>query len=287
MNHDSRDPSPTGTPSHSGNPHLAHHFETPRQQYEAAKIGMWLFLATEILFFSGLFCAYAVYRANHPEIFIWGHQFLDVTMGALNTVILLISSFTMAWAVRAAQQGRTRTLVALLIVTILCAFGFLGIKFVEYHHKWEAGLLWARAYHPNHEHRPGTETPPVAPPVTGAATGADSSVASIADTANRTSLPAVAPGPSGMAALVVANAHHAPVDEPRNAQIFFSVYFAMTGLHGLHVIVGIFLLAWLALRARRGEFGPGYFTPVDMVGLYWHLVDVIWIYLFPLLYLIH
>lgn len=280
-------------------PHLAHHFETKRQQFEAAKIGMWLFLATEILFFGGLFCAYAVYRSNHPEIFLFGHQFLDKNMGAINTVVLLFSSFTMAWGVRAAQLGQTRKLVMLLAITILCAFGFLGIKYVEYKAKWEHGLLWARAYAPHLDH-PAAHAPADAE---GRDTGV---VAHAADTAEvtvslhpapallsastvveRTALPAPSRAPRGLAAVVAEGVNHAPLDEPRNAQVFFSIYFAMTGLHGIHVVVGIGLLLWLLVRARRGEFGPGYYTPVDLVGLYWHLVDLIWIYLFPLLYLIH
>jgi hypothetical protein len=113
---------------------------------------MWLFLATEILLFGGLFCAYAVYRANHPEIFIFGHHFLDKNLGALNTVVLIFSSFTIAWAVRAAQLKQIRLLKLLLGVTLLCAFTFLGVKYVEYSHKWHAGLLWARSYAPQIHH---------------------------------------------------------------------------------------------------------------------------------------
>lgn len=288
--------------SHGHDPHLAHHFETKQQQFEAAKIGMWLFLATEILFFGGLFCAYAVYRSNHPEIFLYGHQFLDKYLGGVNTVVLLISSFTMAWGVRAAQLGQKKKLVTLLTLTILCAFGFLGIKYVEYKAKWEHGLLWARSYNPHHAdgaaygdtHADGSATSPDSVEA-GNAQARDLASSSVSDTVpetpvageERTALPRARTGPPGLAAVVRANATHAPFSEPENAQIFFSIYFAMTGLHGIHVLVGIGLLIWLLIRANRGEFGPGYYTPVDLVGLYWHLVDLIWIYLFPLLYLIH
>lgn len=288
--------------SHGHDPHLAHHFETKQQQFEAAKIGMWLFLATEILFFGGLFCAYAVYRSNHPEIFLYGHQFLDKYMGGVNTVVLLISSFTMAWGVRAAQLGQKKKLVALLALTILCAFGFLGIKYVEYKAKWEHGLLWARSYDPHHEEdaaHGGTHGDASATAMAGVDTGnaqaGEPASSPVLDTASgapvageeRTALPRAKTGPPGLAAVVRANATHAPLSEPENAQIFFSIYFAMTGLHGIHVVIGIGLLLWLLVRSSRGEFGPGNFTAVDMVGLYWHLVDLIWIYLFPLLYLIH
>ncbi len=223
-------------------PHVAHHFEDAGQQVQASKLGMWIFLATEILFFGGLFCAYAVYRANHPEVFIFAHRFLDKILGGVNTLILICSSFTMAWAVREAQLGRRRRVLALLLATLLFAGGFLSVKYVEYRAKWEHGLLWARAYHPE-------------PGVLHEAAGGHG------EGAGRT--------------------------PPENAQLFFSIYFVMTGLHGIHVLAGMMVIAWLALRAARGEFADGYAVPVDMVGLYWHLVDLIWIYLFPLLYLIH
>ena len=139
------------TIAHEHAPQLAHHFETPKQQFEAGKLGMWLFLSTEILLFSGLFCAYAVYRANHPEIFVYAHKYLDVTLGGINTVVLICSSLTMAWAVHCAQRGHQRGLVVLLALTLLCACGFLGIKYVEYQHKWKEGLLWGTRFEPKHE----------------------------------------------------------------------------------------------------------------------------------------
>ncbi len=128
--------------------HLAHHFETPQQQFDSGKLGMWLFLTTEILLFSGLFCAYAVYRANHPEVFFYAHKYLSVPLGALNTMVLILSSFTMAAAVRAAQLGSRHWLILLLAVTLACGFTFLSIKGVEYKDKWEEGLLTGGAYRP-------------------------------------------------------------------------------------------------------------------------------------------
>jgi cytochrome c oxidase subunit 3 len=229
-------------------PGLAHHFSSPVQQFEAARLGMWIFLATEVLFFGGLFCAYAVYRAAHPEVFVYGHQFLSKTLGAVNTVILICSSFTMAWAVRAAQLRQRAVLQLMLVLTLMCAFGFLGIKYVEYSHKWQHGLLWAGSYSPD-QHQPAEG--------------------------------------GGHAAAAGEAGHQVEPVAPRNARVFFSIYFLMTGLHGMHVVGGIGAMLWLLLRASRGHFSSGYFTPVDMVGLYWHLVDLIWIYLFLLLYLIH
>lgn len=258
---------------HSAEGYVAHHFPDAKAQVEAGKLGMWIFLATEILLFGGLFCAYAVYRANHPEIFIYAHRYLDKVLGGINTAVLIFSSFTMAWAVRAAQLSQQKSLVRLLSVTILCGFVFLGIKYVEYEHKWKEGLLWGKRYQPVHSQG---ETPKDVPPP---------KPLQWVNPEERSTLPPPAEPPRGLAPRV-REAHQAGV-VPENVQLFFSVYFLMTGLHGLHVIGGMVVLAWMLVRAGRGEFSAAYFTPVDLAGLYWHLVDLIWIYLFPLLYLIH
>jgi cytochrome c oxidase subunit 3 len=231
---------------------LAHHFESSEQQFDSGKLGMWLFLVTEVMFFSGLFCAYAVYRANHPEIFIYAHKFLDTNLGAINTVVLLVSSLTMALGVRAAQLGQQRLLILNLVLTLLCAGVFLSIKYVEYSHKWHSGLLWAAKFNPDLSHAEGSHHDEGK---TGAASGP----------------------------------HGSPADEvaPRNAGIFFSIYFCLTGLHGIHILAGMGAIVWILVRAIRGDFSADYYGPVDFVGLYWHLVDLVWIYLFPLLYLIH
>jgi cytochrome c oxidase subunit III len=228
-------------------PFLAHHFDSHAQQFNAGKLGMWIFLLTEILLFGGLFCAYAVYRSHHPEIFIWAHQFLDKTLGGINTAVLISSSFTMAWAVRCAQKNQRRGLICLLMLTFLGGCCFLGIKYVEYKHKWQDGLLWAGQFKPNE--------------------------------AAAEALKEHNPDP-GHAGATLENG-------PRNAGIFFSIYFMMTGLHGLHVIAGMAAITWILARSIRGDFNSRYFGPIDFTGLYWHLVDLIWIYLFPLLYLIH
>jgi cytochrome c oxidase subunit 3 len=268
----------SGSERQGHDPHLAHHFADGTTQFEAGKLGMWLFLATEILLFGGLFCAYAVYRANHPEIFIWAHRFLDKRLGGLNTLVLIFSSFTMAWAVRSAQLGHQRALKRLLAVTIACGFVFLGIKGIEYEAKWKEGLLWGKRYSYQPETAAASPEPkaPAAPPA--------------AELDETSAIPPAAQGPAGLArsgGTAPEEAGGVSGSPPRNVQIFFGVYFLMTGLHGLHVVAGLVLLSWMFVRARRGEFGPGYFTPVDLAGLYWHLVDLIWIYLFPLLYLIH
>jgi cytochrome c oxidase subunit 3 len=209
--------------SHS--PALLHHFDTAEQQKDASSLGMWLFLVTEVMFFGGMFTAYIVYRTLHPGAFVAASHELDITMGAINTAVLICSSLTMVLAVDAAQHGKRKALVAFLILTILLGTVFLGIKAVEYHEKFV-----------NH-HVPGAS-------------------------------------------------FHFEGPEAANAQLFFSLYFAMTGLHALHMIIGITLLAILAVRAQAGRFGKDYYTPIDMTGLYWHFVDIVWIFLFPLLYLL-
>ena len=275
---------------HEHPPYLQHHFETAGQQFDAGKLGIWLFLATEILLFGGLFVAYAIYRANHPEIFLYAHQYLDKVLGGTNTVILLCSSLTMAWAVRAAQLGQRKLLILLLALTILGGFGFMGIKYVEYKAKWEHGLLPGKHFAPHEESHgeapaPAADKAPSAPPAAIQLPGAKGPLV-----VERSRIADSATGPTGT--LSTPEAEAAAADRvhlgqrPSNVQIFFSIYFLMTGLHGIHVLLGIGLITWILVRSVRGDFGPEYFTPVDFVGLYWHLVDVVWIFLFPLLYLI-
>jgi cytochrome c oxidase subunit 3 len=270
-----------GRDDHVQPEHLAHHFATPTQQRESGKLGMWLFLATEVLLFGGLFCAYAVFRANHPEIFVYAHRYLDKTLGGVNTIILICSSLTMAWGVHAAQRGQQRRLVAMLALTLVFACGFLGIKFVEYEHKWKHGLLWGKRFQPTGLHEQSPEQSAEAHALATEPAARPAVVAS----EDRSAIPPAAPGPSGLADADGQVEH--PPGRPANVHIFFGVYFLMTGLHGLHVIGGMIAIAWILVLSTKGRFSAAYFTPVDLVGLYWHLVDMIWIYLFPLLYLIH
>ena len=229
----------TTRPGSAGpSPFLAGHFRSMGEQLDTSKLGLWLFLASELLFFGGLFVAYAVYRANHPELFHYAHHFLDWRMGGLNTLVLIGSSLTAAWAVRSAQLGRQGELRLMLLATLLLASLFLVVKYFEYAHKLHHGVFWGAAYHPSEE----------------------------------------------ILASLPAALRAAPV--PAHLGTFFSIYFLMTGLHGIHVLVGMGLYLWLIRRAGRGHFGPGYYVPVDAVALYWHLVDMIWIFLFPLFYLI-
>jgi cytochrome c oxidase subunit 3 len=202
-----------------------HHFEDLEQQHEASWLGMWVFLATEVMFFGGMFACYFVYRHWYLQAFASASNQLDVLLGGINTAVLICSSFTMALAVHSAETGRRKPLVVFLLLTIVLGLVFLGIKFYEYHTKFEEHL------------------------VPGSSFRFEESLA-------------------------------------RPAEIFFSFYFAMTGMHAVHMIVGIGLLTALIFRARRDRFSPVYHTPVELTGLYWHFVDIVWIFLFPLLYLL-
>jgi cytochrome c oxidase subunit III len=316
-------------------PHLAHHFDTARQQSDAGKLGMWLFLITEVLFFSGLFTAYAVYRSNHPEVFLEAHKYLDKVLGGVNTIVLLFSSLTMAWGVRCAQLGHKRGLTWCLTATLMCASLFLGIKAVEYTHKWDLGLYWGKSFAPvaaqpgqvEHGHslallylclpaalalvscgakalfnrlRGRQDSCLVAACLTLTAlafflgVGVGKVVPAITDRwlpAEESARHTVSHQPP--ASLAKPPAQQLVVGDPQATSgvslvgIFFSIYYTMTGIHAIHIIAGMLVIAWILARGVRGEFSGRYFAPVDYVGLYWHLVDLIWIYLFPLLYLIH
>ena len=204
---------------------VAHQFDDARQQREAAELGMWTFLLTELMLFGGFFAGYTVYRYSYPEAFIEGSSHLDVLLGGVNTAVLIMSSLTMALAVREAQLGRRNGIIRNLILTIVFGAVFLGIKAVEYSHKI-------------HEH--------------------------------------LVPGPNFQLDSAISN----------NVQLFFSFYFAMTGTHAFHMIIGIGLMLWLIFKARAGAFNGDYYTPIEMTGLYWHFVDIVWIFLYPLLYLL-
>ncbi len=389
---------------------LAHHFDGPQQQYEASKLGMWLFLATEVLLFGGLFCGYAVYRANNPDLFAYGSQYLQTGYGATNTVILIVSSMTMAIGVTAAARGRNGLLTLMLVLTFLGGAGFMGIKYVEYKHKLHLNLVWGTRFYedPHPEEHAAADTmggeagdPDVVatgdadtgrihwmatcrschglagegipgqgkdirgsdffetntdnqliafikigrmpfdplnitgiqmPPKGGnpllndddlrdivaymrtfeaptettsgeAAPGGESEQFLI----SRSSIPAAAEGPQGLVLEALDSDSEdsgEPGDRgdrgdrgdpplpsrdpnrPANAHMFFAIYFLMTGRHGIHVLAGMAVMLWLVVKTLGGHFSSAYYTPIDLGGLYWHVVDLIWIFLFPLFYLI-
>ena len=333
---------------------LAHHFDDAQQQFDAGKMGMWLFLVTEVLFFSGMFCAYALYRNRNPEVFEFCSRFLNENLGAINTGVLLFSSLTMAWAVRASQLKETKTLIGMLGATLGCAAIFLGVKAVEYSHKWGLGLFPGKYFqsqleHPVHtennyllnlciipsillvgfvmyyiyaivlaskfhqrvagplsiaalcffggvglgifleseEHEPAAASAHVTGNHSDEHAGHDHEHAHVDEAKSNINLVSidkivhdVATTPAELATPV------SSVNQKGMAGLFFSIYYCMTGVHALHILGGMGVLTWLIVKSARFEFHSKYYGPVDNVGLYWHLVDFIWIFLFPLLYLI-
>ncbi len=206
---------------------LAHQFDDIEQQHDADELGMWLFLATEIMFFGGLFLTYTLYRTQDEAAFAAASHHLDLFWGSLNTAVLLVSSLTMALAVDAAQTSQHRRLMRLLIATMVLGSAFLGIKAIEYYHKYEHGLM----------------------PIGG--------------------LPFEWTGPSA-----------------GHAELFFDLYFLMTGVHALHMVIGLVIMALLVAKANGGGLLGEFSAPVHIMGLYWHFVDIVWVFLFPFLYLI-
>lgn len=343
---------------------LAHHFDDPEQQFDAGKLGIWIFLVTEVLFFSGMFCAYALYRSRNPEVFTFASNFLNTKLGAFNTGVLLFSSLTMAWGVRCAQLRQRGGLVLCIAITLWCASIFLGVKAVEYTHKWDMGLLPAHYYLSQYaqtaEHHawqpfseligqvhmswltklciiPGLITIGFAAWLFNTLKSKERRKVEVAGAMLVTALAFF--GGIGIGRIFqaaeeaaashstehggqhaatdidhkhdVATADHATtasadktvlvstdsqtkigapniqqIDQKGGAGLFFSIYYCMTGVHAIHILGGMVVLTWLLVRASKDVFHEEYFGPVDYVGLYWHLVDLIWIYLFPLLYLI-
>ncbi len=196
---------------------------------------MWLFLVTEIMFFGGLFCAYLVYRVLYYDSFAAASTTINVTLGAVNTAVLICSSLTMAMSVHASALGKKTATAVFLVLTMILGLAFLGIKSKEYADKFAE----------NH-----------------------------------------VPGPSYHFVVEPEMAKEFHQIDPHKTEIFFSLYFIMTGLHAIHMVVGLGLLTWLLIANARGRYTPQYNSPVEMVGLYWHFVDIVWIWLFPLLYLI-
>jgi cytochrome c oxidase subunit 3 len=206
-------------------PLLAHHFDSMAQQRSAVELGIWLFLAQEVMFFGGLFLAYAFYRTRYHDAFVEASHHLDVRLGALNTAVLITSSLTMALAVRAAELGKTRAVRGWVLATMFLGFCFLGIKSFEYYTKYVDHLIPGSGFAFHGQHQQG-------------------------------------------------------------AQIFYLLYFMMTGLHALHMIIGAGIMVAVLIWNARGRVSATYPSRVEAVGLYWHFVDIIWIFLFPLLYLI-
>jgi cytochrome c oxidase subunit 3 len=230
---------------------LAHQFEDLEQQHEVSALGMWAFLATELMVFGGLFTGYVVYRALYPAAFETGSRHLNIMFGAVNTVVLLTSSLTMALGVWAAQTGWQKMLARCLALTALLGATFLVVKGFEYYEDYRDNLIPGFAFEDS-----------------------------------EWTAPEALASPAGTGTLAGQAAAQEQALFPQRVKLFFVFYYVMTGLHALHLIIGIGILVALVVLARRGRFSPQYCSPVDVGALYWHFVDVVWIFLLPLLYLI-
>lgn len=224
----------------------AHQFDSAEQQRQASTLGMWIFLVTEVMFFGGLFAGYTIYRGLYPEAWIVGSHLLSIQLGGFNTAVLLGSSLTMALAVHAAQTGKRKATAFFILLTMILGLVFIGVKAMEYQGKFEHHLVPGKNFHFDPAHAHAESVGPVAHNFEKA-------------------LENVKPGP---------------------VQLFFSFYFTMTGMHAVHMIIGECILLWLLIATLKGRFSPAYYGPVEITGLYWHFVDIVWIFLFPLLYLI-
>ncbi|WP_413289728.1 cytochrome c oxidase subunit 3 family protein [Bdellovibrio sp. HCB337] len=211
----------------SGEHHFAHHFRSAEHEYVTSKEGIWLFMATEILMFGGLFVGYSIYHSLYPEMFAEGAKYLDWKMGFANTLVLIFSSLTMALGIYFLQRNQPKKAVTALAITILCGAIFMVIKYFEYTHKFHMGIF-----------------------------------------------------PGHLLNVAEVKPEHA------NLGMYFGFYFCMSGLHGIHVLLGMGLITWVLFRTLRGDFNSNHYTAVEGVGIFWHIVDLIWIFLFPLLYLV-
>ena len=248
-------------------------FQTLEQQKESATLGMWVFLLTEILFFGGLFLAYTVNRHEFPTAFGVSGNMLDLNLGFTNTIVLIASSFTMAMSVWCAQTSNKKWIPLFLLGTLILGCGFLGIKVVEYKQKFDHHLV--PGYHFDATYCSGENNPCRLPEKDYINEKNEVKEAIEAEEAYAKEQKFNQPGITAVSAF---NAH---------SQLYFSLYFGMTGLHALHMIIGAGLLLWLLYESLKGRFDANYNTPVENIGLYWHFVDIVWIFLFPLLYLIN
>jgi cytochrome c oxidase subunit 3 len=241
--------------SDHGHPaHLAHQFEHPEQQRQSSTLGMWIFLITEVMFFGGLFCGYTIYRWQYPDAWVVGSHLLSIKWGGLNTVVLLLSSLTMVLAVHGAQTGKRKLSAFWLILTMVLGLVFLGVKVIEYRAKIEHHLVPNENFQFDPAHVTTEHGSRHAPPVAGGE------------------------GHNYLQALSKV--------EPNHLRMFYSFYFMMTGMHAIHMIIGEGIMLVMVMMTLKGRFSPDYYNPIEISGLYWHFVDIVWIFLFPLLYLV-
>jgi cytochrome c oxidase subunit III len=244
---------------------LKHHFDNLEQQHASEKLGMWMFLTTEVMFFSGLFVAYTVYRHLYPGEFAFASSHLVLWIAVLNTVLLITSSLTMTLAIRAAQLGQKAALIRYLLITFALGAGFMGFKafeyYTDYHEKFVPGAMFREEFARAVDHH-----------AHGSAAGQTVHIEHWADELARN------------------NAGKQPGDEgylaPERVQLFLCFYYIMTGIHGIHIIAGLGCIVWLLMLARSNQIPPENYSTVEVISLYWHLVDMIWLFLMPLLYLV-
>jgi cytochrome c oxidase subunit 3 len=245
---------------------VAHQFDDADQQKQASMLGMWLFLITEVMFFGGLLCGYTIYRMKYSDAWTVGSHMLQVEWGGFNTIVLLASSLTMAFAVRSAQVGRKNAIAGWIVATMILGGVFLGVKVIEYGAKFEHHLvpgpnfdLTLHAAYAGHGEKAGFEKFLLT--IFGEkSTGGGEGGHVFQEALKRV--------------------------DPHNVQLFYSFYFCMTGMHAIHMIVGEGIMLWMLILTLKGRFSSEYHNPIEISGLYWHFVDIVWIFLFWLLYLI-
>lgn len=290
-------------------PGLQHQFEDMGQQQESASIGMWMFLVQEIMFFGGLFTVYLVFRSKYPMAFAAGSNHLNVWWGAGNTVVLIVSSLTMALAVHYAQLGKRNLQVLMILVTMILGATFLGVKAIEYYDKWKEGIVPITGLNQttsgggdgaNYNENAGFEAQSqgknsLPPPEDGEHMAGHNQYVNPRGEFQWTDYSLATQAQQGNFLTAAERTEEAgyfsngelSANRFRDkVRIFFWIYFAMTGLHAVHMIIGLGLMAWLLIKAWMGTYTAEYYVPVEMAGLYWHFVDIVWIFLFPLLYLL-
>jgi cytochrome c oxidase subunit 3 len=308
-------PAPAAGHHHGAIQTLSHQFEDIDQQNECYIVGMWTFLVTEIMFFGALFCAYSVYRVLYFSTYMDAHRFLDIKWGFINTLVLLTSSLMMALGVHAAQMGRRKILINWLFGVLVCSAIFLGIKGIEYKSKFDERLFpgpsfnfayakqeWAKHHGAGHggggeAAGGGGHAAAGAPAAGGGHGGGIDDIEGYARNYNERAAYNARPevgfntaivdvNGSGIAQAMTSPENLAARAQGNRAQLFFSLYFAMTGLHAIHIIIGMILMATLAYLAWKDHPSVRDYMPTEMIGFYWHFVDIVWIFLFPLMYLI-
>ena len=280
---------------HDGHGVLHHHFEDMAQQRECTTLGMWAFLCTEVMMFGGLMFAYALYRYYFYPAFVAGSHHLDITLGTINTFVLLFSSLTMAMAVHYAQLRDRKKLVGFMVATLVLGAAFLGIKAKEWSHDYHVGLVPVLNWNPElaDKEKAGAHSDGAKANAAGGSSIHDSGAAGgeMAESAydartnpERAESKYLSSMRAGSTLYIDPNSGKRINKD--HMQMYFFLYFCMTGLHAIHMIIGMGVVGFMTWLSWKGQFTNGNDQPIELLGLYWHFVDIVWIFLFPLLYLI-